>query len=155
MNLEIERKFLVRGDFKEHFSYSEQIVQGFLCSVPERTTRIRIKEDKGFITVKGLGKNKGTTRFEWEKEISLDDAEQLLQLCEPGVIEKIRYYIPLEMHIFEVDVFEGDNMGLVIAEVELHSADEQFQRPEWLGEEVTGDIRYYNSYLSKHPFRSW
>ena len=155
MNLEIERKFLVQGDFRSNTSYSERIVQGFLCSVPERTTRIRIKGDKGFITVKGKGNDDGTTRFEWEKEISLNDAQQLLKLCEPGMIEKTRYYLPFGAHIFEVDVFEGENSGLVLAEVELQSADEQFQRPQWLGEEVTGDVRYYNSYMSKHPFQNW
>lgn len=155
MNLEIERKFLVQGDFKEHLSYSEKIIQGFLCSVPERTTRIRVKGNKGFITVKGKGNTDGTTRFEWEKEISLEDAQQLLQLCEPGIIEKNRYYIPLGPHTFEVDVFEGDNRGLIMAEIELQAADEYFQRPQWLGEEVTGDVRYYNSYLSKHPFYNW
>ena len=121
----------------------------------ERTVRVRLKGDKGFITVKGKSNNSGLSRFEWEKEISKTDAESLLKLCEKGIIEKIRYEIKVEQHIFEVDEFSGDNEGLIIAEVELNSEDETFIKPDWLGEEVTGQIKYYNSQLSKLPFNMW
>ena len=153
---EIERKFLVVSeDFKNTAFRQNRIVQGYLNSNPERTVRIRIKGDKGFITVKGKGNQSGTTRLEWEKEISLTDAAQLLPLCEKGTIDKIRYEIRVGNHIYEVDVFSGDNEGLLLAEIELSSEDETFEKPEWLGEEVTGDVRYYNAYLSNNPFKYW
>ena len=150
---EIERKFLVEStDFIKESTVNNRIVQGYLNSNPERTVRVRIKGNKGFLTIKGKGNENGTTRFEWEKEISLSEAEALLQLCESGIIDKIRYEIPLGKHTFEVDVFSGENQGLIIAEVELTSENEFFEQPNWLGKEVTGDEKYYNSYLSKNPY---
>ncbi|MFL9838186.1 CYTH domain-containing protein [Flavobacterium sp. ST-75] len=154
--IEIERKFLVlNSDFKNEASNHKRIVQGYLNSHPERTVRVRIKGDCGYLTVKGKGNELGTTRMEWEQEIPLHDAEQLLQLCELGSIDKIRYEIPYGDHVFEVDEFFGDNNGLIIAEVELNDENETFLKPAWLGEEVTGDNRYYNSYLSQNPYTSW
>ncbi len=155
MKQEIERKFLVTGNFKPFAEQAFRIVQGYLSSDPERTVRVRIKGDKGFITVKG-GKNQtGTTRFEWEKEISVTEAETLLKLCEPGVIDKIRYLVAVGGHTFEVDEFCGDNQGLIIAEIELSSEDEYFEKPSWVGDEVTGDLRYYNTMLANRPYRYW
>ena len=153
---EIERKFLVEStDFIKESTVNNRIVQGYLNSNPERTVRVRIKGNKGFLTIKGKGNENGTTRFEWEKEISLSEAEALLQLCESGIIDKIRYEIPLGKHTFEVDVFSGENQGLIIAEVELTFENEFFEQPNGLGKEVTGDKKYYNSHLSEHPFCSW
>lgn len=155
MAQEIERKFLVKGDFKQDASKGTRITQGYLSSVPERTVRVRIKGDKGFITIKGIGSASGASRFEWEKEIPVAEVESLLQLCEPGVIDKTRYLVKSGIHTFEVDEFYGDNKGLVVAEVELQSEDESFVKPAWLGKEVTGDPRYYNAALSKKPFTQW
>ena len=155
MSHEIERKFLVKGDFKPFSTSHSEIVQGYLSSVPERSVRIRIKGNKGFITVKGIGNESGVSRFEWEKEISTDDAVALLKICEPGVIDKTRYLVPVAQHTFEVDEFYGENEGLTVAEVELGEEDEAFHKPEWLGEEVTGDVKYYNSMLMKHPYTKW
>ena len=153
---EIERKFLVVNDsFKKDAFNKEKIIQGFLSSVPERTVRVRLTDLKGFLTVKGLGNATGTTRFEWEKEISDREAQALLKLCEPGVIEKTRYYVKESDHLFEIDLFESDNAGLVIAEIELQSEDESFVKPVWLGQEVTGDVKYYNASLIKNPYRQW
>ena len=154
--VEIERKFLVKGDtYRKEASSKTRIVQGFLNTHPNRTVRIRVKGDLGFITVKGISNGSGTSRFEWEKEIDLNEAEALLRLCEETVIEKNRYEIPLGNHIFEVDEFLGANEGLVVAEIELQDENAVFERPEWLGEEVTGDLKYYNSILSKQPYKSW
>lgn len=154
--IEIERKFLVNSDaFKENSSSQERIVQGFLNTNPERTVRVRIKGDSGFLTVKGKSNQEGTTRFEWEHKITVTEAEQLLILCEKGIIDKTRYAVPVGTHLFEVDEFYGDNEGLTVAEVELSTEKERFQKPEWLGEEVTGDIKYYNSQLGKRPFKTW
>lgn len=155
MALEIERKFLVSGDFRSAATKATHITQGYLCSVPERTVRVRVKGDKGYMTVKGIGSDSGASRFEWEKEIPVEDVRELLKICEPGVIDKTRYLVPAGRHTFEVDEFYGDNEGLVVAEVELSSEDEEFVRPEWLGEEVTGDARYYNSMLMKKPYKTW
>ena len=155
MAQEIERKFLVAGDFKPEVFKSTRIIQGYLCSVPERTVRVRVKGDKGFITVKGIGSQSGASRFEWEKEIPATEAEQLLAICEPGVIDKTRYLVKSGEHTFEVDEFYGDNDGLTVAEVELASEDEAFVKPEWLGEEVTGDVKYYNSMLMKNTYKNW
>ena len=153
---EIERKFLVTStDFISESSFSNRIVQGYLNSHPERTVRIRIKGNKGFITIKGKGNKSGTTRFEWEKEIPVEEAQQLMHLCEKGTIDKTRYEIQSGNHVIEVDVFYGENEGLIMAEIELSSESETFLKPEWLGEEVTNDVRYYNGYLSEHPFKSW
>ena len=153
MALEIERKFLVSGDFKPLAKKAQRITQGYLSSVPQRTVRVRIKGEQGYITVKGQGS--GITRFEWEKEIPVDDARELMELCEPGIIDKTRYLIDEGEHTFEVDEFYGDNEGLIVAEIELSSEDESFVRPHWLGEEVTGDPRYYNSMLMKNPYANW
>jgi len=154
--VEIERKFLVNSEaFKAVVKSKDRIVQGFLNTHQERTVRVRIKGNTGFITVKGLSNAEGTTRFEWEKEISVSEAESLLKICEEGIIDKMRYEIPVGNHVYEVDEFFGSNVGLVIAEIELSSENETFTKPEWLGEEVTGDIRYYNSLLSKNPYTEW
>lgn len=155
MAQEIERKFLVEGDFKPSASKQTRITQGYLCSVPERTVRVRVKGDKGFITIKGIGSASGASRYEWEKEIPTSEVQELLQLCEPGVIDKTRFLVKSGKHTFEVDEFYGDNEGLVVAEVELGSEDESFEKPGWLGQEVTGDARYFNSMLMKQPFSKW
>lgn len=154
--LEIERKFLVKSDdFKEQAFAKNQIAQGYLSSIAERTVRVRIKGDKAFLTIKGIGHQGGMSRFEWENQIPLDEAAELLKLCEKGKIEKTRYEIKLGNHIYEVDEFYGENEGLTMAEIELQSEDESFEKPDWLGEEVTNDERYYNAYLSKNPFKNW
>ena len=152
---EIERKFLVAGDFHGEVSGASRIKQGFLSSVPGRTVRVRVRDDKGYLTVKGPAQ--GLTRFEWEKEIPAEKAGLLLRLCEPGMIDKTRYLVPSTdgRHTWEVDEFHGDNDGLVVAEIELSSEDEAFERPAWLGAEVTGDRRYYNSCLIRHPYKDW
>lgn len=155
MAQEIERKFLVAGDFKSDAYQSMRIVQGYLSSNPERSVRIRIKGDKGYITVKGKGSESGMSRYEWEKEIPVAEAQELLKLCEPGVIDKTRYLVRSGNHIFEVDRFYGENEGLVMAEIELSAENEAFVKPAWLGNEVTGDKRYYNSMLIKNPFTKW
>lgn len=152
---EIERKFLVRGDFKTYAASHVQIVQGYLSSVPERTVRVRIYGDKGFLTIKGIATNDGLTRFEWEKEIDKAEAEELIKLCESGVIDKVRYLVPFEGHIFEVDEFDGENKGLIVAELELSDENEEYVRPDWLGEEVTGQKPYYNASLIKYPYSKW
>ena len=154
--IEIERKFLVNSDaFKVEAFNSYKIKQGFLNSHRDRTVRVRLIKDKGYITIKGKSSEDGLTRFEWEKEISTTEAEALLGLCESGIIDKIRYEVKSVNHVFEVDVFLGENEGLVIAEVELNSKDESFEKLNWLGKEVTGDVKYYNSQLSQQPFRTW
>ena len=154
--IEIERKFLVSSDaFKNDALRKNHIAQGYLNSTPERTVRVRIKGDTGYLTIKGKSNETGLSRFEWEKEIPLEEAKALLRLCEKGIIEKIRYEVPVGKHLFEVDEFFGENEGLLLAEVELQSESEFFEKPHWLGDEVTQDQRYYNSYLSQHPFISW
>lgn len=152
---EIERKFLVIGDYKADAAGKERIVQGYLSSNPNRSVRIRICGGRGYITVKSGSDVGGASRMEWETEIDACDADALLSICEPGVIDKFRYYVPVDRHIFEVDEFMGDNEGLVIAEIELGTEDEDFPRPQWLGREVTRDERYYNSMLSRFPFCKW
>ncbi|MCL6217946.1 CYTH domain-containing protein [Zunongwangia pacifica] len=154
--IEIERKFLVKSAlFKEEAYQKNRIKQGFLNTDPLRTVRIRIKDETAFLTVKGKNNEAGLSRFEWEKEIDKTDAEALLKLCEPGMIDKTRFLVNAGNHVFEVDEFYGDNDGLIVAEVELATESEVFQKPDWLGEEVTGDPKYYNSQLSKNPFKSW
>lgn len=154
--IEIERKFLVKSAaYKSAANSKIRILQGFLNTDPNRTVRIRIMGNLGYITVKGKSNPSGTSRFEWEKEIAVKEAEALLLLCEKGLMEKYRYEIPLGNHVFEVDEFYGDNEGLTIAEVELNSEHEIFEKPNWLGKEVTGEIKYYNAQLSKKPFKFW
>ncbi|WP_225036098.1 CYTH domain-containing protein [Winogradskyella sp. SM1960] len=154
--IEIERKFLVNSEaFKTEAYNSYAIKQGFLNSDKERTVRVRLKKEVGYITVKGKSTSNGLSRFEWEKEITITEAESLLKLCEQGLIDKTRYEVKLGNHTFEIDEFYGDNEGLVIAEVELNSESESFKRPNWLGKEVTGDPKYYNSQLSKKPYNKW
>ena len=156
MNLEIERKFLVKNDsFKEIAFKKKYIKQGFLNSDKERTVRVRIIEDKAFLTIKGKSNNTGTIRFEWEKEIPVIEAEQLMLLTEKTVIEKYRYYIKSKKHTFEVDEFLDENSDLIVAEVELTDENESFSKPVWLGKEVTGEVKYYNSSLSRFPYKSW
>ena len=154
--IEIERKFLVTSeDFKTESFKQTRIIQGFLNTNPERTVRVRLKGEKGFLTVKGKSSDDGLKRFEWEKEISKTDAEALLDLCEDGVIDKMRYEVKLGEHVFEIDEFFGDNEGLTIAEVELEHEHDKFETPHWLGKEVTGDIKYYNSQISQTPYKMW
>lgn len=154
--IEIERKFLVLSDrYRVEASKKSTIAQGYLNSHPERSVRIRLNDQKGSMTVKGKSNQSGLSRFEWEKEISKTDAETLLGLCEKTIIRKIRHEISVGNHLFEVDEFEGLNAGLVIAEVELSAENDVFSKPSWLGQEVTGDVRYYNSNLSKYPFCDW
>ncbi len=155
MAQEIERKFLVKGDFKSEVFKSTRITQGYLSSVPERTVRVRVKGEKGFITIKGIGNESGASRYEWEKEIPVDEVRDLLKICEPGVIDKTRYLVKNGDYTFEVDEFYGDNDGLTVAEIELPSEDAVFNKPEWLGDEVTGDVRFYNSMLMKNPYKNW
>ena len=156
MTFEIERKFLVTSNnYKQQAYKKSYIKQGFLNSEKERVVRVRIKNDTGFLTIKGASNESGTTRFEWEKEITKIEAENLLELCEEGIIEKYRYLVKVNEHVFEVDEFLGDNNGLLIAEVELKNENESFTKPEWLGNEVTGIVKYYNSNLSKKPFCKW
>ncbi|WP_396156045.1 CYTH domain-containing protein [Flavobacterium sp.] len=154
--IEIERKFLVLSkDFITESFSKKRIVQAYLNSNPERTVRVRIKENKGFLTIKGKGNSTGATRLEWEKEIPIEEAEKLLLICEYGIIDKIRHEIKVGQHVFEVDIFTLENDGLLLAEIELESEDEAFEKPIWLGKEVTNDERYYNAYLSKNPFKNW
>ncbi len=156
MAQEIERKFLVKGEYKALATKSTRITQGYLSSVPERTVRVRVKGDKGFITIKGIGSTSGASRYEWEKEIPVEEVQELLNLCEPGIIDKTRYLVAEAGGLtFEVDEFYGDNQGLTVAEIELPSEDAAFQKPDWLGEEVTGDVRYFNSMLMKNPYKNW
>ena len=155
MAIEIDRKVLVKGDFSRQVTSTQRIVQGYICSQPGRTVRIRIRGEEGFLTIKGASDEKGLSRYEFEQKISLADAEELLKLCEPGAIDKIRTLVPVGKHIWEIDVFNGDNEGLVLAEIELACEDEPFERPQWLGQEVSGDRRYYNSMLTKHPYKEW
>ncbi len=156
MAFEIERKFLVKDDsFKQMAYHSSRIAQGYICSARGRTVRVRIRDDKGFLTIKGPADEAGLGRYEWEKEILLEDAKDLMKLCEPGMIDKTRYLVKSGNHIFEVDEFYGENEGLIIAEVELASENEPYVKPLFIGKEVTGDVRYYNSFLMKNPFKHW
>ncbi len=156
MPQEIERKFLVKGDYKSSTTKASRIIQGYLSSVPERTVRVRIKDKKGYLTIKGPVNESGASRYEWEKQIPPEEAKELLSLCEPGIIDKTRHIIPAGNNLFfEVDEFHGNNEGLVVAEIELPNENFSFDRPGWLGKEVTGDKRYYNSMLKRYPFESW
>lgn len=154
MAKEIERKFLVRGDFRPHVASSTHIVQGYIAGSTELTVRVRTRDERGYLTIKGRSDSRGLQREEWEYEIPASEARELLRHG-TGTIDKTRHLIPVGDHTFEVDEFHGLNEGLIVAEVELRSAEEEFERPEWLGREVTGDVRYYNSQLVKHPYALW
>ena len=155
MPQEIERKFLETGEYKSQAYAQSRIVQGYISSARGRTVRIRIRDGKGYLTIKGASNASGTSRYEWEKEIPLDEAQDLMKLCEPGIIDKTRYLVRSGHHTFEVDEFYGENEGLTVAEVELASEDEPFVKPAFIGKEVTGDVRYYNSQLRMRPFTTW
>ncbi len=156
MNTEIERKFLVTDDcYKEMAHSHSRIMQGYISSARGRTVRVRIRDNQGYLTIKGASNASGTSRYEWEKEIPLQEAKELMQLCEPGIIDKTRYLVRSGQHTFEVDEFYGENQGLVMAEVELASEDEAYVKPCFIGKEVTGDVRYYNSFLMKNPYTRW
>ena len=154
---EIERKFLVVGDFKSQATSSTRIAQGYIASGNGRTVRVRIRGDKGYLTIKGPSNKAGLVRFEWEKEISLSEAEALMTICEPGIIQKTRWLVPSPdgRHTWEVDEFWGDNEGLIMAEIELESEDAPFEKPDFIGKEVTGDRRYYNSHMRRNPYKLW
>ena len=147
-NIEIERKFLVKGNFYPFITETEKIIQAYIVSSKERTVRVRIKGEKAYLTIKGEANSTGFSRLEFEYPIPLNDARQMLDLALPGIIEKERNYIPVGNHIYEVDVFHGNHEGLIIAELELQFEEESFEKPDWLGHEVTGDERYYNAYLA-------
>lgn len=154
--LEIERKFLVRGEsYKRMASGSSRIRQGYICSGHGRTVRVRLRGSRGYLTIKGPSADGGLSRYEFEKEITPQEAERLFELCEPGAVDKTRWIVPCGGHTFEVDEFHGCNEGLVVAEVELASPTEQFAKPAFVGREVTGDRRFYNSCLAKRPFTAW
>lgn len=155
MAIEIERKFLVSGDFTNAVERSDRIVQGYLCAAPDKTIRIRIRGDKAFLTIKGASDKAGVSRSEFEYEIPVTDAEALLPLCESGVIDKVRHIVLFKGHTWEIDVFYGCNEGLVLAEIELTSEEESFELPDWISEEVTGKKRYYNAMLSQYPYCDW
>ena len=156
MAQEIERKFLVKdSSFKEQAFSSSQIAQGYICSSRGRTVRVRIRDEKGYLTIKGPAGENGLSRYEWEKEIPFDEAQELMKLCEPGMIDKTRYLVQSGSHVFEVDEFYGENEGLIVAEVELSSENESFEKPDFIGEEVTGIAKYYNSFLMKFPYTKW
>jgi adenylate cyclase len=156
MAQEIEKKFLVSSEaFKAEASKQTRITQGYLSSIPERTVRVRVKGSKGFITIKGIGNESGASRYEWEKEIPVEEVQELLKICEPGVIDKTRYEVKSGKYTFEIDEFYGENQGLTVAEIELSSENDSFDKPAWVGEEVTGDVKYYNSMLMKNPYTKW
>ena len=155
MSQEIERKFLVVGEYKTQAFAQSRIIQGYISSARGRTVRVRMRDGKGYLTIKGASNASGTSRYEWEKEIPLEEAEELMKLCEPGIIDKTRYLVRSGAHVFEVDEFYGENEGLTVAEVELGSEEEAFVKPDFIGVEVTGDIRYYNSQLMKNPYTTW
>ena len=156
MAQEIERKFLVKeGTDIDSLGKTTKIIQGYLSTIKERTVRVRIRGDRGFLTIKGIGSRSGATRYEFEKEITLKEAKELLELCKKPILSKNRTDVKVGKHIFEIDRFFLENDGLVVAEIELESEDEPFEKPNWLGEEVTGDIKYYNSMLLKNPYKNW
>ena len=155
MGLEIERKFLVTGEFRDQAYSHSRIRQGYILTGQGKTIRIRIRDDRGYLTIKGPSNRAGLARYEFETEVSLADAQDLMRICEPGIIDKTRYLVRSGNHIVEVDEFAGDNEGLVLAEIELGAEDEAFERPEWLREEVSTDARYFNCNLAKNPYKNW
>ncbi len=153
---ETERKFLVADDsYRAMATESHRMTQGYICRESGRTVRVRISDGRGWLTIKGKGSNNGMSRYEWETEIPADEAGALMRLCLEGIIDKTRYIVPFGGHTFEVDEFYGENEGLTVAEIELENENEPFSRPEWLGKEVTGDRRYYNSMLTQNPYSQW
>ena len=158
MAQEIERKFLVCGDDYKREAYAvSHIQQGYIGTKPGRTVRIRVRDDKAYLTIKGPAGKAGLSRYEFGTEISPADARDLLLLCEPGLIDKHRYLVKSAdgEHTWEVDEFHGDNDGLVMAEIELRSETESFEKPHFIGQEVTGDRRYYNGHLRANPYKLW
>ena len=156
MSIEIERKFLVKSVAFKNFAFKKLVFkQGYLNSDKQRNVRVRVADSVGFLTIKGISNSSGTSRYEWEKKITKEEANELLQLSEPLVIKKTRYFINEGKHVYEVDEFHDENEGLLLAEIELQQENESFSKPFWLGEEVTGNPKYYNSYLSKNPFTGW
>ena len=154
--MEVERKFMVRGNSYRQLAYaSDRIKQGYICSGHGRTVRVRLRGGRGYLTIKGPSLDGGLSRYEFEKEITPDEAEQLFRLCEPGIIDKTRFLVKSGQHTFEVDEFYGENEGLVMAEVELSAPDEPYEKPVFIGKEVTGDRRFYNSHLRVNPFSAW
>ena len=154
--MEVERKFMVRGNSYRQLAYaSDRIKQGYICSGHGRTVRVRLRGGRGYLTIKGPSLDGGLSRYEFEKEITPDEAEQLFRLCEPGISDKTRFLVKSGQHTFEVDEFYGENEGLVMAEVELSTPDEPYEKPAFIGKEVTGDRRFYNSHLRKYPFSLW
>lgn len=154
--IEIERKYLVKSDVYKKSAYKKySIMQAYLVTDDVRTIRVRTKGEKAYITVKSKTNESGLSRFEWEYEIPLEDIEGLLIVCQPGIIEKTRYEIEYEGHIIEVDEFSGENEGLVVAEIELETEQEEALLPDWIGEEITGVKKYYNSHLRETPYKSW
>jgi CYTH domain-containing protein len=154
--MEIERKFLVKdASFKLLATSKSHIRQGYICSGRGRTVRVRQRDDKAYLTIKGPSLDGGLSRYEFEIAIDPEEAKHLFRICEPGIIDKTRYLVPSGKHTFEVDEFYGDNEGLVLAEVELEHADEAYEKPDFIGDEVTGDRRYYNSSLRCYPFKEW
>lgn len=154
--MEIERKFLVRSNaYRQEARKAYHIRQGYISTGRGCTVRVRLRDDEAFLTIKAPSADGGLSRYEFEKAITLDEGEHLLQLCEPGIIDKTRYLVDCGEHVFEVDEFHGDNEGLVVAEVELHAADEHYEKPDFIGGEVTGDHRYYNSHLRRYPYVLW
>jgi len=154
--IEIEKKYTVKDtEFLLKKYESEKIIQGYLSTDPERTVRVRVKGNRGFITIKGKSFSDGSSRFEWEKEIDVNEVLALLPLCLPGVINKTRYLVPYKNQLFEVDVFHDDNQGLVIAELELLSEQQKIDLPDWIDQDVTNDVRFYNAYIVNNPFKNW
>lgn len=156
MAIEIERKFLVTDDSYKALAYhSDRIAQGYICREGGNSARVRVRGDKGYITIKGPSRDGGLSRYEWEKEIPVQEAWELMRLCNGATIDKTRYLVRCGAHTFEIDEFHGDNEGLVVTEVELSNADELFEKPGFIGKEVTGDKRYYNSSLTRVPYKCW
>ena len=156
MSQAIERKFLIKDSSYRDMAFSSyRIIQGYICTDRGRTVRVRIRNEKGLLTIKGASTDNGLSRYEWEHEIPVEEARELMKLCQPGMIDKTRYLVKYGKHTFEVDEFYGENEGLVVAEVELGSVDEEYETPPFLGEEVTGQVKYYNSFLMKCPFKEW
>lgn len=155
MATEIERKFLVVGEFKHLAHNRTHIEQGYFLTEPGKTVRIRIRDDKAYLTIKGPSDKAGLARYEFETEVSIEDGRELMKLCMPGKVQKDRWLIENGKHTIEVDEFFGDNEGLVMAEIELSDENEEYVKPAFLGKEVTGDKRFYNKYMLRRPYKLW